>query len=111
MAVEKHFSHPFRRNANGSVVVDVQDSAAHITSCELRIVACSTGQRAARPEFGWAFGVFRPGPVSLDSLTLALNMFEPRGDATGQDYSSAADAAVGSATLQINVGVPNASTS
>ena len=98
-----HFSWPFRRGANGKVVVCEQGSVDHIMTQENVIVACPTGFRLTRPEFGWPFPTFRNAPLDVEALENALIEFGPRDDVTGEEWSDAAVAAV--EYMGINVGV------
>jgi phage baseplate assembly protein W len=86
MAETPHFRHPFGRDPRtGKVAVVEQDTPEHVISCENVIVACPTGARFARPEFGWPWPEFRNAPLSVAALEAALREFEPRSRATALD--------------------------
>lgn len=89
MADRPHFAYPFER---GSYVE--QDTADHVMSCENVIVRCPLGFREERPEFGIPWPEFRTAPLDPAEITTALRRFEPRGNATGEEYADTADASV-----------------
>lgn len=80
-----------------------QGTADHIMSCEQFIVACPQGHRDERPEFGWVFPTFKTAPLNVAPLVTALRTFEPRGQASGEEYADAANAAYRHMAITIGV--------
>lgn len=97
-----HFAFPFKRSG-GLVRTVEQDTEEHVMACENVIVRCPVGFRAERPEFGWPFPEFRTAPLDLSELEAALRRWEPRGQASAQEWADEADAAV--REIQVEVGV------
>lgn len=98
-----HFEFPFRRGADGRIVVVEQDTLEHVNSCEHIIVRCPVGFRDDRPEFGWPFPEFANVPISVTELEEALRTFEPRGRASAREYMEAANAAVRGISIDVEV--------
>jgi phage baseplate assembly protein W len=84
-----HFAFPFGRGADGRINTVEQDTPEHVNACENVIVACSTGAREERPEFGWPIPQFATMPIDPAPLERALERFEPRGNHTVTEHADA----------------------
>lgn len=73
-----HFDYPFRFNADGHAAANEQDSEDDILACAIAILKTPLGFRDDLPDFGIAETLFTEGPIDVEEIRAALEMWEER---------------------------------